>query len=70
MKNIKIAETVKCDPTFIVSTPFLLGDGGGGLVEPPTKFSKRKRGLTRSQLLEGVAGKEWVTFFRRIAIFT
>ena len=34
----------------------------GGGVEPPTKFSK-SGGLTRPQLLEGVAGKEGVTFF-------
>ena len=40
--------------------PFLLGGGG---VKPPTKFSKRG-GLTGPQLLEGVAGKEGVTFFR------
>ena len=30
-----------------------LSDGGGGRVEPPTKFSKR-RGLTGPSLLEGV----------------
>ena len=41
----------------------------GGRVEPPTKFSKRG-GLTGPQLLEGVAGKEGVTFFRGVAIFT
>ena len=33
----------------------------GGGVEPPTKG---RGGLTRPQLLEGVAGKERVTFFR------
>ena len=27
--------------------------GGGGVVEPPTKFFKRWGGLTRSQFLEG-----------------
>ena len=32
-------------------------------VEAPTKFSKRG-GLTGHKLLEGIAGKEWVTFFR------
>ena len=32
-------------------------------VEPPTKFGK-KEGLTGSQFLEGVAGKEGETFFR------
>ena len=36
---------------------------GGGRVEPPNKFSKRQ-GLTGPQLLEGVAGKERVTFLR------
>ena len=30
-------------------------------IEPPTRFSKG-RGLTGSQFLEGVAGKEGVTF--------
>ena len=39
--------------------PFLHGGRG---VEPPTKFSER-RGLTGPQLLEGLAGKERVTFF-------
>ena len=51
--------------TFIVGThtpPF----GGGGWVEPPTKCSKGGRGggLTGPHLLEGVAGKERLTFFR------
>ena len=42
-----------------------------GGVEPPTKFSKRGGGgLTGPQLLEGVARKEGVTFFRGVAIFT
>ena len=41
----------------------------GGEVEPPTKFSKRGS-LTGPQILEGVAGKEGVTFFRGVAIFT
>ena len=36
--------------------------GGGGGVDPVTKFSKRA-GLTRSQFWEGVSGKEGVTFF-------
>ena len=40
-----------------------------GWVEPPTKFSKiggggGRGGLTGLQLLEGVAGKDWVTCFR------
>ena len=39
--------------------PYSSGRG----VEPPTKFSKRG-GLTGPQLLEGVARKEGVTFFR------
>ena len=39
-----------------------------GEVETQTKFSKRG-GLTEPQVLEGVAGKEGVTFFRRLAIF-
>ena len=51
--------------TYIVCTPapFCRRWGGGG-VEPPTKFSKRGGGLRGPQLLEGVAGKEGVTFFR------
>ena len=51
-------------PKFIVCTPppFLQGEGG---VEPPTKFSKRGAWcLTGPQLLEEVAEKERVTFFR------
>ena len=36
-----------------------MGGGGRGGVEPPTKFSTFK-----PQLLEEVAGKEAVTFFR------
>ena len=41
---------------------FLLGN-----VEPPTKFSKTK-GVTESQFLEGVAGKEGVTFARGLQL--
>ena len=41
-------------------SPFCWGGGG---VEPPTKYSKRG-GLTRPQLLEGVAGKEGGDFFQ------
>ena len=44
-------------------SPFLLG-WDGGVVEPPTKFSKRGGGLTRPQLLQGVAGKEGGDFFQ------
>ena len=42
-----------------------------GRAEPPTKFSERGA-LTGPQILEGVAEKEGVTFFRGggIAIFT
>ena len=45
---------------------FLLGgkDGGGG-IEPHTKFSKGG-GLKGSQFLEGVAGKDGVTFFKGV----
>ena len=35
-----------------------------GVVEPPTKFSKRVC-LTGPQLLEGFAGKEGMTLIRR-----
>ena len=41
-----------------------VGAGGGGGVEPPTKFSKGGGGLIKLQLWEGVVGKEGVTFFR------
>ena len=47
----------------IVGTP--LSAGG---VEAPTKFS-RKGGLTRPQLLEGVAGKEGGDFFQGVLQF-
>ena len=43
----------------IVCTPLFFSGRG---VEPATKFSKRG-GSTGSQFLEGVAGKEQVTFF-------
>ena len=36
---------------FIFCAPNLSAGGGG--VEPPTKFSKKGRGLTGSQFLEG-----------------
>ena len=35
-----------------------------GRVAPPIKFSKKEGGLTRPPLLEGVAGKEEMAFFR------
>ena len=44
----------------------------GGVVEPPTKFSKRG-GLTGPQHLEGFAGKEGGDFYQGgggVAIFT
>ena len=43
--------------------------GGGMVVEPLTKFSKRGV-LTRSQFLEGVARKEEGEFFQGVAVFT
>ena len=52
----------KCVPL----TPF---SAGRGKLKPPTQFSKRG-GLTGLQFLERVAGKEGVTFFREVAIFT
>ena len=54
--------------TLSTCPPFCWGWGGGGF-EPPTKFSKRG-GLTGPQLWEGVAGKEGITFFKGVAIFT
>ena len=42
----------------------------------PTKFSKRRgggeggAGLTGSQFLEGVAGKEGVIYFQGVPVFT
>ena len=33
---------------------------------PPQKMLKKGEGLTRSRFLEGVAGKEGVTFFKRV----
>ena len=44
---------------YIVCTPL----SAGGWVEPPNKFLK-KGGLTGSQVLDVVAGKEGVTFFQ------
>ena len=41
----------------------------GQVVEPPTKFSKGA-GMKGSQFLEGVAGKEGVTFLGGVAVFT
>ena len=61
-------------PFFIMfpPPPFCWGwkDVGGG-IEPHTKFSKGG-GLKGSQFLEGVAGKDGVTFFKGVggAVFT
>ena len=44
------------------------GGGEGGGVEPPTKFLKKERGLTRSQFLEGVPEKREVAFFRGLQL--
>ena len=44
--------------------PPLSAEGRGERVEPPTKFSKRGGDLTGPQLLEAIAVKEGVTFFR------
>ena len=43
--------------------PFLLGGGGGGLNLQPN-FQKGGGGLDRTSILEEVAGKEGVIFFR------
>ena len=40
-----------------------------GVVRPHTKFSKRGGGLTRPQLLEGVAGGKEEGFSGGVAIF-
>ena len=50
---------VHTEGPYCARPPFLLGE-----VELPTKFSKRERGLTGLQFLEGVAGNDGVTFFR------
>ena len=61
----KPAVTRKVNYMFIVCIPsFLLG---GARVELQTKFSKR-RGLTESHFLEGVAGKNDVTFFSGLQV--
>ena len=72
-KNIgkKQALNMKAVVIMCISPPFLLGQG----FEPLTEFFKGGRrggeGLTRPKFLEGVAGKEGVTFFlRRVAVFT
>ena len=50
--------------------------GGGGGVEPDQIFKKEGRGgrggegLTGSQFLEGVAGKEGVIYFQGVPVFT
>ena len=51
----------------IVGTPSPFCRGGRGW-DPNQVF--KKGGLTGPQLLEGVAGKEGVTFSRGVAIFT
>ena len=62
------------DMVFLVTLNYHSGHppplSAGRGVEPATKFSKRGC-LTGPQLLEGVAGKEEVTFFQAgVAIFT
>ena len=47
-----------------VHTPPPPLSAGGGGVESPPKFSERGGVLTGPQFLEGVAGKDRVTFFR------
>ena len=44
--------------------PFLLGEGGGGGVEPPTKFFK-KGSVTGSQFLEGGCWERGGHIFQR-----
>ena len=39
-------------------------------VKPPTKFSKKRGGSTGPKFFEGAAGKEEVTFFTGVAVFT
>ena len=58
--------------TFIVSTPPPPSRSaeGEGEVEPSTNFSKRGGGLTGSQFLEGVAGKEGGDLFQGVVVFT
>ena len=60
--------TLNVKLTFIVGIPppFLQAGGGGLSLQP----NFQKGGLTGPQFLEGVAGKEGVTFFRGVAIFT
>ena len=54
--------------------PFLQkgrGGGGGGGGGETTEFSKKEEGgLTGPQFLEGVVGKEVLTFFNGVAVFT
>ena len=54
------ASSIKMIIVLIVCTPVFVKGGG---VEPPTKFSKRGRGLTGPQLLEGVCWERGVWFF-------
>ena len=60
MKNINIAKTVKSDATFIVCTPFLLGEG----VSLQPNFKKMRRGLTGSQFLKGGCWERGGDFFQ------
>ena len=52
-------------PKHIVHSP--LSAGGGG---HQPNFQKGEGGLTGPQLLEGVARKEGVIFFRQVAVVT
>ena len=49
-----------------VHPPLSAGDwgGGGGRVEPPTKFSKREGRLTKPQLLDGVCSERGGDFIQ------
>ena len=50
---------------FVHPPLLLLSVGEGGAVESPTKFSKRGRGLTGTQFLEGGCWERGVDFFQR-----
>ena len=54
-----------------VHPPFLQKGRGRGGGETSTEFSKKEEGgLTGPQFLEGVVGKEVLTFFNGVAVFT